>query len=322
MDELGYMEWRNTNSYRRYPFGDNQRLTSATGVQLSNDVFIDAMFFPINPQGVLRLKSIQVSQNKLIIWDSLGEICTSIIDRSSDIQNFYDTRGRHIGIMVTGPGFANMTTDMEFDAGVSELSSGCVNPQSYACLRSFVLPDGTTAAADVVFEGESGVTIITEYIDGVPVLRFDAVGVAAAPDCTHLGDPVKCIRTSQTGSGGALMIGQVENIIALDTAFTLQELCVLKKHMPDTSGKLPTNEDACETPQPPVPCTPPVPPVPASTQCPAISYQDYFIRPIGDTIGIQTVIVPPSVQDQLPSSNANALPARNKGGLKLSIKGA
>jgi hypothetical protein len=62
MDDTAYIEWRNQNSYRKYPFADDMLLVTAAGLKLADDVFVDAMFFPVNPNGNLFVQSISVSQ--------------------------------------------------------------------------------------------------------------------------------------------------------------------------------------------------------------------------------------------------------------------
>jgi hypothetical protein len=203
---------------------------------------------------------------------------------------------------------------MEFATGTSLISSGCLNPQAYTCLRSFILPDGTVVAGDVQFEGENGIVISTEYIDLVPVLRFDAIGVPDLPDCICQSKPLEYLSACQTGVGGALMIDQTDNIIGLATPYTLQEFCAAND---PTAILNAARANGCNPPIP-VPCTPP-----PAHDCVCIDrhYADYYIWPVSDTVGVMPVILQPSVADQLPSPNPINLPARPRQGLKLYLKG-
>jgi hypothetical protein len=165
---------------------------------------------------------------------------------------------------------------------------------------------------DVEWEGENGILITSEYVEGAPVLRFDAVGVPT--DC-GLGSPVKCLKTSQVGEGRALVIEQEENVIVLTTPYTLPELCAADSELPDGEGNLPDDEDMCNPPVPP-PCTPPPP---HSHPCPLEHYSEYYIWPDGDTISVN--VTEWASGDLAVTAQGGQLPARPVQALKFYMKG-
>lgn len=320
-----YEEWRTRNEQRRYPFADDASLVdSATGSRLPDSTFVDAMFYPINTVGTLYVSGISMLQGEVYVSDSAGLVATAAID-TGDLRllSFYDAYGRCTGIMVPGTYFAELTTDMNFTQGSAPLSQACVNAQMYDCLSGILLPDGTLVSGDIVWEGEDGIRITTEYIDDVPVVRFDAIGTSDLPACLPLTPPIKCIKVAQTGTGGALMISQDENIISLATPYALQDFCGKFQVLPDSSGKLPLGKDAC-TVVPPEPCTPPEP---HTGNCPALTYADYFVWAASDTLAVSLVQQDPifsqqAVADQALADNGVSLPARPRQGIRISLKGA
>lgn len=321
MAELGiFEEWRTLNSQRAYPFEDNALKIADNGQVLPDGVFVDAMFYPPELSGDLRLTAILPSTSKIIISDDNGELASVTTNfNSQDALYFEDNYGRVIGCMVPGPDFINIVSDYTFTN--LKFTQNCVIPQNQNCVTAFKLPDSTIVSGEVVFEGENGITVSTEYdLDGTPVLRFDAIGVPDTPDCLPLGEPITCIKVAQSGTGGALIISQTGNIITLATQYTLADVCAKFNKLPDQNGNLPMNRDACQPPVPPIPCTPPEP---FSGNCPSAKYQSYYIWPISDTIGINIVVIDPvfTMQSLLTESDDNGLPPRSKQGLKLFLKG-
>ena len=325
MADIGtFEEWRTRNSQRRYPFADDALLMdTVSGHLLADDVFVDAMFYPINIMGSLYLSGISLSESKLQVSDSNGMVAAASLDCSeTGAFNFYDIYGRLTGILVPGPGFAAVAGDMAFTRTAASFAQACVAPQAYSCLSGVLLPDGTFLGGQIYWAGENGIQVTTEYIDGTPVIRIDAVGVSAVPACLNLGPPVTCINVQQTGTGGALMISQTENMILLATPYMLQDSCAAAQTLPDSGGNLPMPGNSC-TPVPPVPCTPPAPS--PMTGCPSQPYSAYYILPMTDTIGISLVTQPAAVtQESLELSALGGsfdLPPRPRQGLKLYLKG-
>ena len=322
MAETGiYEEWRTRNEQRRYPFADDALLLdTVTGRRLPDSVFIDAMFYPINTSGQLYLSDINISESKAYISDSSGVVATAVI--AEDLFSFYDDYGRLIGVMVPGSGFSIMDSDMHFTAVVAPLAQACVCTQNYNCLNGILLPDGTLLTGHIFWEGEAGIKVSTEYMDGVPVIRLDAIGVSDLPACLPLTKPLKCIKVSQVGSGGALAVAQVENTILFSTPYSLQDVCGMFAVLPDNEGNLPVDKDAC---LPPIPVVCPAPP-PFTGNCPVESYAEYFIWPNKDTIGISLVQSEPvftqdSASEFALANNSINLPPRPRQGLRLYLKG-
>ena len=320
-NEIGvYSEWRSKNSGRRYPFADDSPVTTDSGYVLDNSVFVDARLFPQGVAGDLRLSRLDVLSSTAELSDSSGVAATAELD--GDIFVFYDLYGRCIGCMVVGAGYPVLAAALTFPEGSAVLSPDCTEPQTYDCLEGLLLPDGTLVSGDVVWEGENGITVTTEYVDGVPVVRIDAVG-DPDPDCGGLTPPIKCIRASQVGTGRPLLISQTESIIMLGTPYTLQEFCAMFPYVPDEDGKLPVSDDACTTP-PVVPC---IPPDPTTYACPTEPHKDYYLWPMSDTIGLELVELLPVFDPASQALNAGlnipgSLPPRAKQGLKIFMKGA
>lgn len=322
MPESGiYDEWRTRNEQRRYPFADDALLTdTVTGRRLPDSVFIDGMFYPINSSGQLYLSSIIVSEGRAYISDSTGVVATATI--AGDTLSFYDDYGRLIGILVAGRGFASVDSDMRFIEATAPIAQACIFAQNHNCLNGVLLPDGTLLTGQIFWEGENGVQVTTEYLDGVPVIRLDAVGISELPSCLPLTDPIKCIKVQQTGTGGALAISQVDNTILFATPYALQDFCGMFPMLPDSDGNLPISKDACI---PPIPIVCPAPP-PFTGICPSLRYADYFIWPATDTIGLSLIQSEPAFSQETATAFALAsggvnLPPRPKQGIKLYMKG-
>lgn len=325
MAENQYEEWRTLNASRRYPFADDVLLVDTQNRRLPDNVFIDAMFHPVNLTGRLYLSSLSFSELSVQVSDDLGEVATAAIGEDLTAFNFYDSLGRMTGIMVPGPGFSLTSGDFVFTQEASGLAQACVAAQNYSCLNAVLLADGTLLTGQIYWEGENGIRVNTEYLDGIPVIRFDALGVAEFPDCLPLTIPVRCIKVNQTGSGGALMINRSSNIITLGTPYTLAAACHRKKEagLPDADGNLPMSADACETPEV-VPCDPPEG---HEGYCDEQQYNQYFLWPLQDTVGVLRVQQDPvfdqaSAASYAESGSAINLPPRPKQGLRIFMKGA
>ena len=319
MPSILYNEWRTKNSQRRYPFADDCSLMSRQNIALSDDLFIDAMFYPIGLSGILYLSAVDTLNNKLEVSDNSGILATAALDDTSGCFDFYDQYGRCIGLIVAGEGLSTFVGSMTFEPGATPLSADAVVPQTYGCLNGILLEDGTLVTGDVLWEGENGMTVSTEYLDGVPVIRFDAVGVPEDP--CGMGTPIRCLKVAQIGTGRALIIGQTGNIITLTTPYVMAELCATKSLLPDEDGNLPDDGDACNPPTP-VPC---IPPVPHSGTCPATHYTSYYIWPAGDTIGTSIIewLSGQSQSDPLTMAQGGAqLPARTNYAIEIFMKGA
>lgn len=320
-----YEEWRTLNSSRRYPFADDSLLVDTQNRRLPDNVFIDAMFHPVSLVGRLYLSSLSFSELSIQVSDDQGVVATAVIGEDLTAFNFYDNLGRMAGIMVPGPGFGLASGDFVFIQESSGLAQTCVAAQNYGCLNAVLLPDGTLLTGQIYWEGENGIRVSTEYLDSVPVIRFDALGVAEFPECLPLTPPVKCIKVSQTGAGGALMINRSSNIITLGTPYTLAAVCHREKgsRLPDADGNLPLNTDACDTPEV-VPCEPPDG---HEGSCDGQQYNQYFLWPLEGTVGVLRVQQDPifdqaSAAAYAESGNAINLPLRPKQGLKIFMKGA
>lgn len=316
-----YIQWRNKNSYRSFPIADDASWTTVSGLTIPSDIFLDAMITPLDTEDRVWVSSIDFNEGKVVVSTDLGEVAAAEISQGQ-ILEFFDSYGRQLGIIVPADKFFTLAGSLFFDNQALPLASDAVSPQLQKGLRGFILPDGTVVAGDVVFEGVNGIKVTAEIdVDGVETLRFDALYEGDPdPPCLELPPPVKCVKVSQTGSGGVFAIAVDGNTINIGAPYELEDLCRVKKEkkLPDEGGGMPRGKrwkdalDALCDPQPEPQCDPPVS-VPPTTIC----ERDMFVNPTSSLYGIATLEEPgvPAFDGYI------TLPERPQQGIKLFIRG-
>jgi hypothetical protein len=277
-------EWRDTNEEIRFPFADDSTLTTTDGEILGVEVFVDAFFHPIDLQGPLYLSLLDTVTRVAAVSDDTGQIATASITDDLELV-FRDSAARFVGrAVLNGPLDDFIAGTWVFPNTATTLAPAVVFPQNQLGVRGFVTPDGTILTGEVEFEGVGGVQITSEIdVAGQQLLRFDAIGVAAEPDCVELGPAVECLYIDQLNLGN-LTISRTDNAIFLGHRNELADICNTKQNLPDENGVLPVDG-------PPPPATGPVltpfaPFVPPVADC--IDHEgEYFITSLTDALSVR-----------------------------------
>lgn len=323
MIDVVNIEWRNENRLRRYPFADGASLLSDDGRTLSDSAFLDAMVYPF-AAGTIYLSRID-TVNAVVQLSAGGVmIAEAAIVPGGDVLEFLDSYGRRIGTMIAGPGLVEVAGTATFAEDAAPLCQACVLQQVQESVNGFLLPDGTIVSGNVIFAGVDGVRIVTYTdVDGVRVLRLDAVGVPDVPDCVDLPDPIKCIDVRQAEESD-LTISRDGAHILIGHRSELAEVCTNRDRLPADDGTLPLNTpcDPCATwPCPPEGPCPPVPPGPGPGSCPP-DPQRYFISVVGDLAIIEPHFgAGMAAQVMIDDAASGNLPAREAQGVLLRLRG-
>lgn len=310
-----YIQWRNKNAYRAFPIADDASWVTSSGLDVSSGIFSDAVITPIDPDGSVHVSSINFEDGTVTISDDSGVIASATIQQ--EVIEFYDDYSRHIGIIVLDESFHDLAGNLTFPAHALPLAPTAVAPQVQEIVRGFILPDGDVVTGDVQFVGQDGITVTTESTDAQKV-RFDAL-YEGDPDvsCVELDPPVKCIEVVQTGSGGVFAVALSGNILTIDTAYQLEDVCGVKRDrkMPREDGTLPLRSDPCADEEPEVPCAAPdvVGPL---THCGG----ELFISIVSSLIGTE-VLSEPGIPAYGGFKGLESLPERPKQGLRLFMRG-
>ena len=147
-----YAEFENENSFRSFPFAEGTSLSDSNGETLDTSSFIDAMLYPDNPSGRVRLSAIDFEEDLIEISDDDGVIGTGQIE---DVINVVSTDGKRIGTLLT----RNLTSTAAIRREFSELyfSSSCVCAFNAAGVTGLRIGD-TVMTGKIVFEKSSTIT--------------------------------------------------------------------------------------------------------------------------------------------------------------------
>lgn len=270
-------QWRNENSYRKYPFADGVTLvSSSSGITLPKDVFVDASICPVALSGKLYLSEIDLPGGIVSISGALGVAAEADADAIADAMStgelrFIDGYGRYFGTMIVGPGFIGVGGAHKFTLGATEFAAACITDVPGSGVEGFILPDGRYVSGDVVFEGMRGIIVTSEMEGSIPVITFNAVGSVDLPNCVVLPDPLKCIKVNVApgaAATAALTISRVGTTVYIGHRAELSDVCDSNFNLPDTGGVLPPEPgDPCGPEPPPEPC-PDNPPWPPDGACP------------------------------------------------------
>lgn len=172
-------EFENRNSYRWYPFSSFAQPIDSNKVEFPSDVFVDAIFYPVNADGGVELDEVDFSEGRVSV--KCSDLSASGVFSDGKFELYLDD-GRHFGTIVSGAGFARERASgrkMSF-SGVS-FAPCCVVPVSMDCVTS-VSVYGTDVKADgkSLFLGGSGrlkSSVSHDVVDGATVstFRFDVM---------------------------------------------------------------------------------------------------------------------------------------------------
>ena len=269
-----YQEWESQNSRRNYPFADIATLLDQQGTAIPLDFLLDAILTPFDLQGFCYLAAINGPARTIVFGDSAtgNPVGQAQWQEGAHAIEVYDVSGfnRPIGTLLLGPGVVQLESNQVrvFDPAATALAPTAFCAVNQTGVRGIVLPDGTLRVGDVVFEGQSGVTVSS----GHGILRVDAVGVASpdAEDCGHLGQPI-CLIEVRREPGSAFVVSKYDQYtlgLALNGP-SLDSICAASRKQNRSSIQPPnqittpvgilytSGHDKCEAePLPPAPPDP------------------------------------------------------------------
>lgn len=154
-----FTEFENENRYRSYPFSESASLEDTDGFVLSQDVVVDAILYPVNPSGLVRLTRLDFLDGVIEFSDDSGVVASGRIPSSGrsawvyDVAGFEDHTcggipavGKPVGRVVFGPGLERETRTGRahlYDGAVMAPSSVC--PIAYSGVRSITVEGGVAA---------------------------------------------------------------------------------------------------------------------------------------------------------------------------------
>lgn len=189
-------EWRDKNVDRSFPFDDLTTRMNDAGLRILDEVFIDAVLYPITPNGPCFISSIERGTDRVIVRissENEENIATAtVLDSSgSDVLELRDIYNIPAGVLVVGP--TGLSVLRSWAVGVYEFSmsqtrfAAVVHQYGPAiAVKGFILPDGSAVTGDVWLVGENGVELWEQ--DGA--IRIDVVGdpLRAIQECYDI-DP-------------------------------------------------------------------------------------------------------------------------------------
>lgn len=140
MTEVRYAEFEDINCGRRYPFSESSTMEDTDGATFPDDVFVDAVLYPLNPSGPLRMSAFDPARG-IVISDGSSEIAEGPLSAGMDTVNVFQG-GRLAGRLVAGPGFDREVLSMRprrFD-GTAEFSPASECPVSFGGVTSVSFP--------------------------------------------------------------------------------------------------------------------------------------------------------------------------------------
>jgi hypothetical protein len=180
-----FTEFENENRMRSYPFAEHATLVDVKGkIKLPDDIFVDAMIYPLNPIGTIYISSIDNTTGVLSISDNTGIIAVGNILTDSEEINLYSTSPirRHAGVIIYNKQYLNglifgMLPNAKFNASGLPLAASTVCPIVNNDVLSIVL-DGNYMYGDIKFNNPNttGINVVTHNNgDGTSTIRFDAI---------------------------------------------------------------------------------------------------------------------------------------------------
>jgi hypothetical protein len=182
-----FPEFRDEQSDSRYPFADDATLTTADGLTLNRDTFIDAAIYAINADAPVHISSITVDGAFVTI--TIGDkttlaVCSTTYSAlsppASATLSLVDPRGRPAGILLSTKeqlailgGWPEATHT--FSRAATEFVASVVQPASAPGVRGLTLTDRPEfISGDIWLVGSRGVTLRQLEPN---VIRVDIVGV-------------------------------------------------------------------------------------------------------------------------------------------------
>jgi len=315
-----FIEHTNKNRYINYPFAENISLVDNNGITLSNDIFIDAILYPLDYNNTPYLS--KISNGTVYIGANGSEIASGSFDSSTHTITLKDSYNRVIGTLIINPeinGIGNYT----FPDNQVYFAASCIVPVNYKCVRGLKLPDGSIMTGTITFKGKPNTRITAQKLSDYTVIIFDIIGEPRDETCLDLPEPIKCIKVEQAGGTTPLRISRSDNMIYLGVSYEQSDLCAgqrEKRDYPKEDDKLPSEGWWCETGHPNI-HYPPAAHTADTATCPANS-QNYFITSITAGIGISPVEEDTEpVYKTNPDKTITELTTRKRQGIRISLTG-
>ena len=183
-----FPQFREEQSDSKYPFTDSATLAASSGVAtLSNDIFIDAVFYPIGGGSNAHISQITVTTNLVTVTvatDGPEVLITGSYDplrftEDNSTIDFYDSYGRPAGVLIFNQdriaeiyqwGFGIYT----FDADATEFVATACTPANEPGVRAIRINGEEFITGDITLVGDAGVVLRAQPNN---TIRVDVVGV-------------------------------------------------------------------------------------------------------------------------------------------------
>lgn len=182
MTEIYFPPFRKEQAQGRYPFADGALLTTDTGFTVRDEIFLDAVLYPLGMTSRVSLQAVVVTYSLITLQiGSLeaGLLCSGEFDPAEppEVIALTDANGRSAGVLVADPDFLLELTvwavgTHTFAAGAAEFVATVCLPRPDVGVRALGAVDADLLVDDVWLVGDDGV-VLTE-VDGN--IRIDIVG--------------------------------------------------------------------------------------------------------------------------------------------------
>lgn len=178
-----FESWRNQQELCNYPFADWATLGGGTPAALPNNMFLDAVLYPIGAGDGIHLSAIRTDGSNVVfvISDETRELATGTFDTAdpdaTDTIELFDSYGRIAGVLVGDPvELRALSSWSEGERTYSYADTGftptVLIPLPQIGVRGLALESGEILTGDCWVVGERGVTLTVD--DGA--IRIDLVG--------------------------------------------------------------------------------------------------------------------------------------------------
>lgn len=182
-----YPQFRDEQAESKYPFSDSASLRTAGGTfTISNDTFIDAVFYPIGAVGRVYISSIEITAQTVTF--NVGDQNTLILLTGSyDLLNpptngfvqFFDGYGRSGGALLSTPLKLAIFSTLPvgtyvFSSTATEFVAGVVLPANEPGVRGLRADTDELLTGDIWLVGDQGIVVRPDSAPGV--IRIDIIG--------------------------------------------------------------------------------------------------------------------------------------------------
>lgn len=197
-----YAELDNENGLRSYPFAAGCSYANGGNV-IPHGVFVDAMLYPVNPDGILYLSSISES-GEFRISDSSGvKMSGTASGCSVDLYDLSPAK-RHVGTLVASSdeslsSFLSVGTAREYSSDETAFAASCVFPVVIDGVTSVSVGSSVVSSGILSFSNgcSDEIRVASFESDGSDTLRFDVLSSPGNPDARSIRRII-CVVDGQT----------------------------------------------------------------------------------------------------------------------------